>query len=249
MTGSSYRNTFGATASATSYDTNVYASGSSAELLWRVEAAILRAEVEAASRGRPHPEYLDFACGTGRITALLEKMGDTTAIDVSPYMLERARQKCSRAKFLCTDITAPGVAPEGKYDVITSFRFLTNAEDELRRAVLAGLFDRLKDDGVLIVNTHGNPFSYRLLLLPYHWAKDRIRSRPLFGYLSNRMTRSLLDAAGFRVQKIIGMGFVPEKLLWLLPTRLAAAVERALAGRKYIQATALNQMFICTKKT
>src|SRR5947209_6520021 len=43
------------------------------------------------------PRYLDFACGTGRITRLLEAMAERSyGIDVSPGMLELARRRCPR---------------------------------------------------------------------------------------------------------------------------------------------------------
>jgi len=247
-TDASYRKTFAASGDASNYDERVYAPGSSADLLWQVEAPILRREAEAAIQGKKDVSYLDFACGTGRVISLLEDLGETaTGIDISPHMLERAKLKCHKAKFINTDITAAGAPIEGQYDLITSFRFLTNAEDDLRQAALARLRDRLKEDGVLIVNTHSNPWSYRAFLLPYHWLKDRLNSRPLFGYLSNRKARHLLLSAGFKVEKVIGVGFVPEKLLPLLPYGLAHRMENSLAGKSFVQSFGLNQIFVCTR--
>src|SRR4051794_14793106 len=52
------------------------------------------------------PRYLDFACGTGRITQLVAPMArEAIGVDVSPSMLEAARSKCSQAKFLLADLT------------------------------------------------------------------------------------------------------------------------------------------------
>ena len=99
----------------------------------------------------------------------------------------------------------------------------------------------------MFINCHSNPWSYRLLLLPYHWLKDRLSGRPLFGYLSNREARRLLQAAGFRVEAIIGMGFVPQKLLPLLGARATGWVETQLVGVPFIQRVALNQLFVCRK--
>ena len=96
-------------------------------------------------------------------------------------------------------------------------------------------------------SSHSNPWSYRLILLPYHWLKDRLAGRPLFGYLSNRQARRLLQAAGFRIETIIGMGFVPQKLLPLLGARAAGWVETLLVGVPVIQRVALNQLFVCRK--
>jgi hypothetical protein len=181
--------------------------------------------------------------------SLLEAEAETaTGIDVSASMLERAGQKCRRATLIRTDITARSTPIEGRYDLITSFRFLTNAEDGLRSRALEGLRERLKDDGTLIVNTHGNPWSHRAVLLPYHWAKDAAQGRPLFGYLSNRQARRLLHGAGFRIRKVIGMGFVPQKLSGMFSAQTAERIENGLAGRRFVQAFGLNQIFVCEKR-
>jgi SAM-dependent methyltransferase len=244
----SYRETFAERRNAAKYDEIVYAPGSSAEILWRVESQIVRELALEAVRGHARATYLDFACGTGRVLALLEDVAaNATGIDVSAPMLERAGDRCKRAQLLNQDITAPGTPIEGRYDLITSFRFLTNAEPALRAAGLRALHDRLKDDGMLLINTHGNPWSHRLLLLPYHWLRDRLAGRSLFGYLSNHTTRRLLREAGFRVERVIGMGFVPQKLLPFFSAASALRLESGLAGLPLIQSFGLNQLFICRK--
>ncbi len=249
MSPQDYRRAFSKASSAASYDEKVYATGSSAEILWRIEKRIVRKIAEEVVSRRTNPTYLDFACGTGRVLASLEDLAElAVGVDVSMAMLDRAKEKCKRARLLCKDIAQPETEIEGQYDLITCFRFLTNAEPSLRAAALRALHKRLKDDGVLIINTHGNPWSYRLLLLPYHWAKDVLAGRPLYGYLSNKSTKYMLDAAGFRVMRIVGMGFVPQKLVPPIPLQWATAVETALAGVPIVQSFGLNQVFVCTKK-
>jgi SAM-dependent methyltransferase len=244
----SYRQTFSRDASAARYDEVVYAAGSSADLLWQVEYKILRALAADALRGKPAATYLDFACGTGRVLSSLEDLAaQAVGIDVSAAMLERARARCRKATLICADITRTNGSLEGQYDLITSFRFLTNAEPALRSAALRALHARLNDGGTLLINTHGNPWSYRLVLLPYHWLKDRFAGRPLFGYLSNRETRRLLQDAGFRVEAVIGMGFVPQKLLPVMGARLAGRIESSLADAPGVQRFGLNQLFVCRK--
>ncbi len=75
-------------------------------------------------------------------------------------------------------------------------------------------------------------------MLPYHSLKDQLAGRPLFGYLSNRQARRLLEAAGFRIEAIIGMGFVPQKLLPLLGARAAGRIETLLVGVPVVQRVA-----------
>ena len=54
-------------------------------------------------------------------------------------MLDAAVEKTGATSLLCKDITGADDRVEGQYDLITAFRFLTNAEPELRAAALAGL--------------------------------------------------------------------------------------------------------------
>ena len=63
----SYRETFSRDISAARYDEIVYATGSSADLLWQAEYRVLRPLAAAALKGRVAAAYLDFACGTGRV--------------------------------------------------------------------------------------------------------------------------------------------------------------------------------------
>jgi SAM-dependent methyltransferase len=244
----SYRETFSRDISAVRYDEIVYATASSADLLWQAEYRVLRPLAAGALKGKVATEYLDFACGTGRVLASLEDLAThAVGVDVSQPMLDRARRRCSKATLVRADITGTNASPAGQYDLITAFRFLTNAEPALRSAALAALHACLKDDGTLLINSHGNPWSYRLLLLPYHWLKDKLAGRPLFGYLSNREAHRLLRAAGFRVEATIGMGFVPQKLLPLLGTRMAGRIESRLARVPVVRQFGLNQLFLCRK--
>lgn len=248
MEDQSYRETFSRDISAARYDEIVYAKGSSADLLWQAEYRSLRPLAAAALAGRPNAAYLDFACGTGRVLASLEDLAArAVGIDVSEAMLDRASRRCTKSTLIRADITRTNGPPEQQFDLITAFRFLTNAEPALRSAALAALHARLKDDGTLLINSHGNPWSYRLLLLPYHWVKDRFAGRPLFGYLSNREARRLLQAAGFRIETIIGMGFVPQKLLPLLGGRATGWIESHLTNVPVIRRFGLNQLFVCRK--
>src|SRR5207245_4260401 len=59
----------------------------------RERALLLEAVARAFPRGIPR--YLDFACGTGRITQLVAPLAvQPYAVDVSETMLSQARAKC-----------------------------------------------------------------------------------------------------------------------------------------------------------
>ncbi len=133
----SYRQTFDRQLSAVRYDEIVYAKESSASLLWQVERRIIQALATDALRSKANSAYLDFACGTGRAISSLENLAaHAVGIDVSEPMLDRARGRCRQSTLICADITRTNGTIEGQYDLITAFRFLTNAEPALRSAAL-----------------------------------------------------------------------------------------------------------------
>ena len=101
--------------------------------------------------------YLDFACGTGRITEQVAPLAkQSTGVDISPTMIEEARKKCPQTRFQLADLTYQD--PHlGDFDLITSFRFFGNAQDELREGVLKALSRRLVAGGHLVINSHRNP--------------------------------------------------------------------------------------------
>lgn len=58
----------------------------------------------AVARKHSAQKVVDIACGTGKMTVLLQKMGlSVTGVDISEQMLAVAQQKC-RAVFVCQDM-------------------------------------------------------------------------------------------------------------------------------------------------
>ncbi len=102
--------------------------------------------------------YLDFACGTGRITEQVAQLArQSTAVDISPTMIEEARRKCPQTTFHLADLTQQQALDLGQFDLITSFRFFGNAQDDLREGALRAITERLATGGHLIINSHRNP--------------------------------------------------------------------------------------------
>ena len=63
---------------------------------------------------------------------------ESHGVDISESMLGAARAKCRNTQFVCADLTNSDAEP-GPFDLITSFRFFGNAQDELRTAVLTAI--------------------------------------------------------------------------------------------------------------
>lgn len=149
---------------------------------------------------------LDFACGTGRITALLEnRVKTSTGVDVSDSMLNIAREKLKRTQIIKTDITAENILKPRKFNLITAFRFFLNAEPDLRTAVLRALVEVLDEDGCLVFNNHRNwNCPWTKLVYAYHqWKKPE----EMFNIMSIRQMQELVQGAGLEIVELYPVGF------------------------------------------
>ena len=150
--------------------------------------------------------YLDFACGTGRITAVVAQFArESIGVDVSASMVARAREKCPATKFVMRDITVDPIGLQA-FDLVTAFRFFGNAEPELRYSALRAIGELLAPGGYLVLNNHRNAASTHNRLL-------RLRKRSDGADLTLPMLTELLRASGFEVVSVIAIG------AWLLRYR------------------------------
>lgn len=136
--------------------------------------------------------YLDFACGTGRMTRVIAEFSkDVVGVDISPTMLEAARPKLPSARFIQADLTTES-ADLGQFDLVSSYRFFGNAEPELRAAVLRALSPMVKMGGHLLVNNHRNPWAFMSLI-------DRFGARQMEIDLTPPLFKRILADAGFDI--------------------------------------------------
>lgn len=171
--------------------------------------------------GQAIPRYLDFACGTGRMTGFLAPMAASSfGVDVSESMIGAARIKCPNTQFFVRDITREplDIAP---VDVVSAFRFFGNAQDELRRAALAAIARQLAPGGWLVINNHRNP-----LTLQHMAHRMAGGDEPLS--LTYFKMRRLLGEAGFAVERCCGIGWWVAMARMTRPGVLDSAAVRAL---------------------
>jgi ubiquinone/menaquinone biosynthesis C-methylase UbiE len=153
------------------------------------------------------PRYLDFACGTGRITSHIGgKTAKSYGVDLSSNMLDVARKKCPDTEFILQDITNDPLDIE-PVDLVTAFRFFGNAQNDLRKQALSVLSGLVKPGGYLVFNNHRNPISISNLLL-------KARGNDIDVDLSHKKMSRLLNDSGFSVKRTFGVGawFVMHRL-------------------------------------
>ena len=189
-----------------SYDATLAAAPFDAYMA-RLESRHLRVIVPALFPSVP-PRYIDFACGTGRITEVVAPLcGEAVGVDLSADMLQQARRKCPTVRFVQADLTQTE-ADLGSFDLATAFRFFGNAQHGLRMAALKALHRLLRPGGYLVINSHRNPLAVSALL---HAATGGGTGGMDLNYFK---LRSMLRRSGFEVKRVIPIG------VWMCRSKL-----------------------------
>ena len=225
-----------------------YTPGTADHAIWTHERKILTDLLARYRKNWPTCDYLDFACGTGRVIEFMEsRMTTSRGIDRSSEMLRLAAPKLQRSELICTDITKSDV-PEGKYDLITAFRFFLNAEPSLRVAVIKALAARLKNaESMLVLTNHGNPFSYKGAMWPIHRTRQLlVGSQPFGNYLTHKQIKHLLEESGLHIVERFGCGIISPRLFKAAPS-VADSIERRFGGGKVARAIGVNQIYVVSK--
>jgi SAM-dependent methyltransferase len=120
--------------------------------MWLGEVLLPELEKHGLKRGRA----LDVGCGTGRAFAPLLKRGwEVRACDLSPGMLERAREEGGdRVQLDAVDMRE--LPTYGEFELVLSLNDAVNyllADDDLERA-LAGMRANLAADGLLLFDVN-----------------------------------------------------------------------------------------------
>ncbi|PWB70770.1 MAG: hypothetical protein C3F07_15965 [Anaerolineales bacterium] len=220
------------------------------KIVWGWEKDVLHDVVTNIRRERDFIQYLDFACGTGRILGFLEESVDASfGIDISPSMLDVAFKKVKRSKLILGDITRERILEDHSIDLVTAFRFFLNAQPALREEVLHAIHRILKDDGNLVFNIHMNRGCFLEKILR---AYGRLRniSNENFSSMSITDTRSLLKNTNFEIIDLYHFGVLPiyyeghRFLIELIESfeRLASRISFSEPYSRYI-------IYICKKRS
>lgn len=216
-------------------------------MMWQIEQRILdRVLDQIHDEETDEIEYLDFACGTGRVLAFVSARTDTaTGVDISESMLEVAATSAPQAELISADITLDSSPLTGRtFDLVTAFRFFPNAEESLRTEAIAALAACLKPGGRLVLNNHRCRSSLRQRLVRLLTLGRRGRSG-----MSHREVTRLVTAAGLEIERVAHAGVVPEHEWVLLWPRFAVEWFERLATRLPLARIAENLVYTCRRST
>jgi ubiquinone/menaquinone biosynthesis C-methylase UbiE len=210
--------------------------------LWRREQAVLERVLREHFGDRRPDSHLDFACGTGRVLAALRgRVGASVGVDVSAEMLRVAAGRLPDARLIQADLTRRDVLGEERFDLITAFRFLANAQDSLRAEALRVLGAHLRPRGRLVFNNHKNHSSllYGLSRLAGRTART----------LSHGQVRRLAREAHLEIVSVHPLGLLPATDGRMIgPARFHEVVDLAFARGALGRAWAQDIVYVCAPR-
>ncbi|MEJ0088422.1 MAG: methyltransferase domain-containing protein [Limisphaerales bacterium] len=245
---SSYTERFQQKDEVSSYDEAEYRAESYASWMWRLQRPVLERLVKEfrASQSKP-VRLLDFACGTGRVISVLEQLVDASdGVDISENMVAVARGRCSKARLLVGNVLTEPELLQPSYDLISCFRFVLNAEPELRRRILQRLRQGLRSPGgLLLINMHGNSRSLRHPAIVWRRGREGAKGDVMLNEMSPVEMERLLETSGFEIVRRFGFGMLPPTLYRTPLRRVAGAVDRSLAGEHFWNGWAIDILYLC----
>lgn len=212
-------------------------------LVWEHERLVLD-RILAGQERRNAFRHLDFACGTGRVLKYLsDRAGVSVGVDLSPSMLEMARETVPGAEIIKVDLTREDTLGDRVFDLITAFRFFPNAQVKLREEAMEVISRHLAPGGILVFNNHKNTASLRNRLA------RAVGRRDFKGMSPDEMTR-LVSRKGLVVKDVFHFGILPatESRL-LLPHPLLRRIEFFLARVKVFTYLGQNLIYVCQHQT
>jgi SAM-dependent methyltransferase len=213
--------------------------------LWSREQKIILKILEKYFKGRDI-HLLDFACGTGRITAFMEERVKTsTGVDVSSSMLAIAKRKLKRTEIIKADITTEDVLQGRKFNLITAFRFFVNAEPALRCSAMQALAGLLSEDGYFVFNNHQ---SYGSPWIKLRWLRHRqINPQGIFNVMTIGQMRELVECVGLEIVELYPAGFFhPPKIA--IPRAVSRAAENVCSRIKFLARFSESPVAVCCRR-
>jgi SAM-dependent methyltransferase len=227
------------------YERFVYEPGNYDTTIWELQKTFLEKWLRVFRESHPRVKCLDFACGTGRVTSVVEEFSDDTlGLDISPEMLAVAAERTVNTQLRHGDILSDPRIADFDYDLITAFRFFLNAEPDLRTRIMQTLAARLRDEGSrLVFNIHGNRRSIRHLSVRAHQKRGERHNE-----MSIDEVRWLADQTGLEIESWHGFGILPRSLYKTKLCPAARRIDQAAIQWGWLSAVSCDLLFVCRKK-
>lgn len=179
----------------------VWFGGELAEEFWHLALRPAESNLLVRQRDALSGRVFELGCGSGRLTVhLAEQAAELVAVDGSPAMVERARQRVPSADISWADFQDLSRFQAGGFDaIVAGFNMFDVFDDAERRRALAEMRRLLAPDGRLLFSAHnrgfrpffGNPWHLllgrpeqpvrSLVRLPRRWSnRRRLRRRERF---------------------------------------------------------------------
>lgn len=227
------------------YDTH-FKNDSFNARVWELEKNILNNILDVFYPSKKIENYLDFACGTGRICSFLEdRANNSFGIDITEEMIKIARDQCKKTKFIVGDITINSLNEPEKYDLITAFRFFLNAEKELRESALSEIGKIISKDGILVFNIHGNKPSFRHIAIIFSKLVGRKTNK---NEMSICDVKYMLEKHNFEIIDYYGVNFMPQFFSRFVPRQLWMFLENNLKKNEFLKKFAMDIIFVAKLK-
>lgn len=132
------------------------------------------------------PEILDFGCGTGWLSSILNNIGPTTGIDLSCKAIDAAKKKHPSVNYVSGNVFEYPFEKES-FDVVVSQEVIEHVEDQKR---YLGLVANYLKKGSYLILTTPNAFNFN------HWHKYQLalwNMQPIENWLTQKQLRVLLS--------------------------------------------------------
>ncbi|HEX8036791.1 MAG TPA: class I SAM-dependent methyltransferase [Ktedonobacterales bacterium] len=228
------------------YDEKIYDPARYDSWVWELYKPYLIQIVQRLASTGERLKYLDFACGTGRIIAVIESLAtESLGVDISQPMLDFASRKVSHTTLRCGDILAQPDLADFDYDLITAFRFFLNTEPEMRTLVMRSLASRLsKADGKLIFNIHSNSWSVDGIKSLYR----RLRGWPPVNAMPYSQVHRLVEDAGLEIEAWYGFALWPDRLYLSPAGNICRQVDQWAARIRPLRWISKDMLFVCRRR-
>jgi SAM-dependent methyltransferase len=225
------------------YENVTYAPDSYATRINERQQDYLRRLVQREFGG-VKPVQHDFACGTGRAIRTLHGLVSVAhGYDTSTEMMAKAAEIGAQAQWhqVPMDGPVPDPVEAGTPAIVTMFRLLLNVDDAVRDRALAFAAKalRVREDGILVVENHGNSSSVR------HLRARRHSGERWFAELSHEQVESLLGRHGFEVVERRGFSMLTQSMHGNPIARAADVAARKLPGT---DGFAVNVLYTARRK-